>query len=476
MRTTRQALPLSSVLLPKRSLHASKSIDFKGRVAIITGAGGALGQAYALDLAKRGCHLLLNDLGASLTGENTGETQSNVFKLAEHINSLGTSKAVVNTDSVLEGEKIVQQAVQTFGQVDVLVSNAGNLRDKSFHKMADEDWLKVIEVHLQGTFSMTHALWPVLQQQQYGRIVTIGSGAGLYGNFGQANYSSAKMGILGLTQTLAKEGSKYNIQVNCVVPVAASRMTETVLTADLLKELQPAYVAPIVTYLASEGCQVTGGCYEVGGGWYSKVRLQRSKGMSLSPSAESIATNLEGISHFDDEATYPTSPADAFQAIMKARKTASTSSASSSPRATASTASSSHTASQSQELKADQTMRRLQGVLLKHPTLATEAAKIVKARVCVVVMEPQTKEVLSQWLLDLRPDSPVQIIESKSQDVSEKAKVTLKGSDSTISELFEGVKSAEMAYMTGALQIEGSMGTALKIKDLLPLLQEKVHS
>lgn len=385
---------------------------------------------------------------------------------------------MVNTDSVLEGEKIVQQAMQAFGQVDVLVSNAGNLRDKSFHKMAEEDWFKVMEVHLHGTFSMTHALWPILQQQQYGRIVTIGSGAGLYGNFGQANYSSAKMGILGLTQTLAKEGSKYNIQVNCVVPVAASRMTETVLTADLLKELQPAYVAPIVTYLASEGCQVTGGCYEVGGGWYSKVRLQRSKGMSLSPSpsAESIATNLEGISDFDDEATYPTSPADAFQAIMKARKVASTPSVSSSPRATTSTTSSSHKVSDTQELKADQTMRRLQGVLLKHPALATEAAKIVKARVCVVVIDPQTKDVLSKWLLDLRPDSPVQIVESKSQDVSEKAKVTLKGSDSTISELFEGVKSAEMAYMTGALQIEGSMGTALKIKDLLPLLQEKVRS
>jgi multifunctional beta-oxidation protein len=191
--------------LPPRALRLS-TISFEQRVAIITGAGGALGQAYALDLASRGCNLLLNDLGAALSGEDNGATKSNVVLLAEKINSLGKGKAIVNTESVNNADAIVKQALDNFGRCDILINNAGNLRDKSFNKLTKEDWQSVMDVHLNGTFAMSHALWPHFQSQQYGRIVNIGSGAGLYGNFGQANYSSAKMGILGLTQTLAKEG------------------------------------------------------------------------------------------------------------------------------------------------------------------------------------------------------------------------------------------------------------------------------
>ncbi len=182
-------------------------------------------------------------------------------------------KAVYNTDSVANGEKIVEAALKQFGRCDILINNAGNLRDKSFAKLTVEEWESVIGVHLHGTFKVSHAVWPVMQQQNYGRIINIGSGAGLYGNFGQANYSSAKMGILGLTNTLAKEGEKHNITVNCVVPVAGSRMTETVLSADMLKELKAEHVAPIVTYLAHDSSKVTGTCFEVGGGWYSQVKL-----------------------------------------------------------------------------------------------------------------------------------------------------------------------------------------------------------
>lgn len=183
-------------------------LSFVGKTAIITGAGGALGRAYAFDLAKRGCSLLINDLGATLTGSvDSSQKQelSNAEKLVAEIKSQG-GKAVFNSDTVAQGDKIVEAALKEFGRCDILINNAGNLRDKSFVKMTKEDWHSVIDVHLHGTFMLCHALWPHFQQQNFGRIVNIGSGAGLYGNFGQANYSSAKMGILGLTQTLAKEG------------------------------------------------------------------------------------------------------------------------------------------------------------------------------------------------------------------------------------------------------------------------------
>lgn len=177
---------------------------FHGKTAVITGAGGSLGRSYALDLAKRGCQLLLNDIGATLTGERSNQENSlEVF--AEEIRKQG-GKVKVNHDSVTEGSKIVESALKEFGSCDILINNAGNLRDKSFAKMTVEDWHSVINVHLNGTFMLSHAAWPIMQEKKFGRIVNIGSGAGLYGNFGQANYSAAKMGILGLTQTLAKEG------------------------------------------------------------------------------------------------------------------------------------------------------------------------------------------------------------------------------------------------------------------------------
>ena len=188
---------------------------FHGKTAIITGAGGALGRAYALDLAKRGCSLLINDLGATLIGtvdSGSKPEMSNGEKLVAEIKQQG-GKALFNSMSVSEGDKIVEAALKEFGRCDILINNAGNLRDKSFVKMTKEDWHSVMDVHLNGSFLLCHALWPHFQAQNYGRIINIGSGAGLYGNFGQANYSSAKMGILGLTQTLAKEGVSRSFEV-----------------------------------------------------------------------------------------------------------------------------------------------------------------------------------------------------------------------------------------------------------------------
>jgi multifunctional beta-oxidation protein len=209
---------------------ASSKLTFAGKTAIITGAGGALGRSYALDLAKRGCNLLINDVFAALNGAAQADSSSAggiriivhytsviilqqyffIEKLVWEIQKLG-GKASYNGNSVAEGEKIVESALKAFGRCDILINNAGNLRDKSFSKMTLEDWESVLNVHLNGTFKLCHSAWPAMQSQNFGRIINIGSGAGLYGNFGQANYSSAKMGILGLTNTLAKEG------VSCIV-------------------------------------------------------------------------------------------------------------------------------------------------------------------------------------------------------------------------------------------------------------------
>lgn len=449
----------------------SSDISFAGKVAIITGAGGALGQAYALDLARRNCNLLLNDIGAALSGDDTGATKANVVVLAEKINALGKGKAIVSTENVLRGDLIVKQAMDAFGRVDILVNNAGNLRDKSFAKMTAEDWHKVIDVHLHGTFAVSHAAWPIMQAANSGRIINISSGAGLYGNFGQANYSSAKMGILGLTQTLAKEGAKSNIKVNCVVPVAASRMTETVLSADLLKELQPAQVAPLVSYLASEGCAPSGSCFEVGGGWFSQVRLQRSAGVSMgeNTSAEALGERMTEVSRFDDRATYPTSAADAMQAIMMARDRGSAPAASpATPKASAPAV-----PQQTIVMRADGIFMKLDALLLSDPARASEVMQKVKANVLVNVTADGAKDsaVAKQWLLQLHPSGSARVLPYAEDPSRFKTATTLSGSDSTICGLFDGSLSAEFAYLRGKLRIDGHMGVAMKIKRLLEVAQ-----
>lgn len=243
--------------------------------------------------------------------------------MVQEIKSIPNSgKAISSQLSVLQGDEIVKQTIANFGRCDVLINNAGILRDKSFHKMMRSEWKSVIDVHLQGTFELCHAIWPHMQSQNYGRIVNVGSAAGLYGNFGQANYSAAKMGILGLTNTLAKEGAKSNILCNCIVPVADSAMTKTVLPPHLLDLLDPSHIAPFVALLAHESSTLNGSIFEVGGGWYSQVRWQRSQGVILgskqSPATlESIQNSLKQICNFNEQPVYPTATADTLRDILK---------------------------------------------------------------------------------------------------------------------------------------------------------------
>ncbi|MDR3417051.1 MAG: SDR family NAD(P)-dependent oxidoreductase, partial [Nevskia sp.] len=253
----------------------SEGLRYDGKVVIVTGAGNGLGRSHALLFGARGAKVVVNDLGGNIHGG--GKSSAAADKVVEEIKALG-GDAVANYDSVEDGAKIVQTALDAFGTVDVVINNAGILRDMSFHKMSPEDWDLIQRVHLKGSFAVSHAAWPVMRDKGYGRIVMTTSAAGIYGNFGQANYSAAKLGILGLGNTLAIEGRSKNVHVNTIAPIAGSRLTETVLPPELIAALKPEFVSPLVGWLCHEDCKETGGLFEVGAGYIAKLRWERTRG------------------------------------------------------------------------------------------------------------------------------------------------------------------------------------------------------
>jgi NAD(P)-dependent dehydrogenase (short-subunit alcohol dehydrogenase family) len=288
----------------------SDAIRFENQVVIVTGAGGGLGRAHALLFAKHGAKVVVNDLGGSTHGE--GANASAADKVVAEIKAFG-GEAVANHDSVTDGGQIVQCALDSFGRIDVVVNNAGILRDKSFHKMEDTDWDLVYKVHVEGAYKVTRAAWEHLREQQYGRVIFTASTSGIYGNFGQSNYGMAKLGLYGLTRTLAIEGRKNNVLVNAIAPTGGTRMTEGLIPPQVFEQLKPELVSPLVVYLGSDQCKDTGGLYEVGGGWVGKVRWERSLGAGFDPrtgfSPEDVASSwkqigdFEGAVHPDDNVT-----------------------------------------------------------------------------------------------------------------------------------------------------------------------------
>jgi NAD(P)-dependent dehydrogenase (short-subunit alcohol dehydrogenase family) len=239
-------------------------ISLEGRVAVVTGAGRGLGREHALLLGARGAQVIVNDVGGALDGESAGDSPAEQV-VAEIQSAGGTAIADATDVSSIEGaSQIVDLATTTFGRLDVLVNNAGILRDKSFSKMTAAEVDPVMKVHVGGTIWMTKAAWPVFIEQGYGRVVNTTSAAGIFGNFGQANYAAAKAAIVGVTKTLAIEGARHGIQVNAIEPGARTRMTEDLL-GDLADSLDPALVAPLVLWLASRECASTGEVYNVGG-------------------------------------------------------------------------------------------------------------------------------------------------------------------------------------------------------------------
>jgi len=278
-------------------------IDYSGRVAIVTGAGGGLGRTYALELAGRGAKVLVNDLGGARDGTGSGAAMAD--QVVEEIKAAG-GEAVANYDGVHTfegGENIVKQAIEAFGKVDILINNAGILRDKSFAKMDEDLWDLVIAVHLKGIYNVTRPAFVNMKENGYGRIVMTTSGTGLFGNFGQTNYGTAKLGQIGFMKSLRIEGAKKNVKVNAIAPTAASRMTEDIMPPDMLDKLKPEFVLPAVLYLCSEACEDSGVILCAGGGLVQRAAIVVNDGAYLGTepaSVEAVAENWGKITALEN--------------------------------------------------------------------------------------------------------------------------------------------------------------------------------
>ncbi|KAG9053410.1 hypothetical protein FS842_008250 [Serendipita sp. 407] len=307
-------MDIQGALEQSKKLHANKQssppVRFDGQTVIVTGAGAGLGRIYSLMFSSLGANVVVNDV-----------SEKGAKSVADEIIKAG-GKAVPVVCSAEDGEALVKGALDAFGGVHVLVANAGILRDKSFTAMTEKEWDDVIQVHLRGTFKGAKAVWPIFQQQKYGRILNTASGVGIYGNFGQANYSTAKAAIIGLTKSLAIEGKKYGIFANVLAPSAGTAMTQTIWPQEMVEMFKPDYVAPIVGYLTSKANETTSGkLFEVTGGWAAETRWQRSGGFGfphnkeLTP--EAVLSKWDIITGFSDgRATHPTSTQEAIQQLI----------------------------------------------------------------------------------------------------------------------------------------------------------------
>jgi NAD(P)-dependent dehydrogenase (short-subunit alcohol dehydrogenase family) len=274
------------------------SVSFEGRVAIVTGAGGGLGRAYALDLARRGAKVVVNDLGGARDG--SGASLSAAQAVVDEIAAFG-GEAMANGASVTDMaaiEKMVANVKERWGRIDILINNAGILRDKTFAKMTLDDFRTVLDVHLMGSVNCTKAVWDLMREQAYGRILMTTSSTGLYGNFGQANYGAAKLGLVGLMKTLALEGAKYNVHVNTIAPLAATRMTEDLMPPALLEKMGPETVVPAAVFLVSDEAP-TNVILNAGGGGIERAYVTLTRGIHLSAeelTAETVAARFAEIS------------------------------------------------------------------------------------------------------------------------------------------------------------------------------------
>ena len=292
------------------------TISFQDKVAIVTGAGGGLGRAYALELAKRGAKVVVNDLGGSRDG--TGHSDA-ALQVVEEIKAAG-GEAMSNGGSVTEYDQMVEMVAKTkeaWGGVHVLINNAGILRDKSFAKMDMPDFRLVVDVHLNGSANCTKAVWDLMREQNYGRILMTASSTGLYGNFGQANYGAAKLGLAGLTKTLYLEGAKYNVRCNSLAPIAATRMTEDIFPPEAFKMFAPENVVPAALFLVSEDAP-SNVIMGAGAGFFHTAYITMTQGMALRGddlSPEGVAANFAAISDRAGE-TVPQSGAEQSMAAM----------------------------------------------------------------------------------------------------------------------------------------------------------------
>jgi NAD(P)-dependent dehydrogenase (short-subunit alcohol dehydrogenase family) len=298
----------------------SDQITFDNRVAIVTGGGGGLGRTYCTELARRGAKVVVNDLGGGTDGTGAGTSAADA--VVEDIKAAG-GEAIANYDSVATpegGQAITQAALDAFGTVDIVINNAGTLRDKSFASLDMEDLRAIVEVHLYGAFHVTQPAFRVMKEKGYGRILNTASGAGMWGNFGQSNYGAAKMGLVGLTNVLAAEGAKYNIKANVIAPIAKSRLTEDLL-GPMADALAPDLVMPLSLFLVSEACDLTHEIFSLGGGRYSRAFIGLTQGWTAEkgtkPSIEDIRDHLGDI-RAEEGYIVPTGINEEMMLLMKA--------------------------------------------------------------------------------------------------------------------------------------------------------------
>jgi len=411
---------------------------YDGKVVVITGAGVGLGRAYALFYATRGAKIVVNDLGTSHLGTGTGHNAADL--VVKEVKALG-GVAVANYDSVEFGDKVIKTAIDNFGRVDILINNAGILRDKAFKNMTKDDWDLIVKVHLNGVFSCTKAAYPYMLTQKYGRIINVSSPAGLYGAFGQVNYSCAKSGMIGFTQTLAIEGFKNNILVNAIAPVAATRMTETVFSKDVLEKLKVDYIVPLVAYLTHESCKENGQIFEIGGRWIAKLRWQRSEGAYFDGKfgPEEVRDKMPNILNFEQGTpSYPTEGMSGIQ-IMVAHEERNIKS----------------NKANSKTLKSDSGFN-----LIKNYLGNEEGSALIQKIDSIYqfdLIEQKGGEVVRSWTIDLKNGKG-----SCKEGTSKDADAVFTMTDEDFVDVTLGKLNPQMAFVQGKMKIKGNMGKATK--------------
>ncbi|KAL6723040.1 D-family protein [Ancylostoma duodenale] len=426
------------------------ALRFDGRVAIVTGAGGGLGRTYALELAKRGCKVVVNDLGGDAHG--TSASTSMADKVVGEIKAAG-GQAVANYDSVEFGEKIVKTAIDAFGRVDIVINNAGILRDVSLVKMTDLDWDLIFKVHVKGAYSVTKAAWPYMRKQNYGRIIVTSSNAGIYGNFGQTNYAAAKSALVGFSNSLAQEGAKYNIVANALIPTAGSRLTQTVLPESLLNALKPEYVTPLAVYLCHESFTESGKVFEAGAGWYGTLKYYRSVGKVIpNATAENLRDNWSKITDMKD-AQHFESMRDMMSELMGTMADAQESGAENH------SAPSSRSGDFPSHIKCSALFKEMNEGVQQDPS----AVKKINA-IILYILTDGTKEI-GKFTLDFKSASPsVYYGDVKN---GEKPTATVTVSDDDFLDIASGKLNPQKAFMGGKLKVKGNVMLLQKLQTVL---------
>jgi len=430
----------------------------------------------------------VNDLGGSLAGQGSSKRAADA--VVDEIRTLG-GQALANYDSVLDGESIIKAAIDHFGHVDILINNAGILQDGSFAKMTPQQWSSVLDVHVQGAYRTTRAVWNHMRERRYGRVLFISSAAGLYGNFGQANYSAAKLALVGLTGVLALEGSKRNVLVNCAAPIAASRMTATVLPQDMLDALQPAFVAPAAAYLVHEQCSETGSVFEMGAGWMAKLRMERGQGAfyPVAPPAQvadalgatgaggapaptppstalhlweqfspdHLAADWKTVMNWKD-AEHPQSNQEVFGVLMQHFDDAKAAQAAA---ASIGAAAQAPAGAATPGFKCDALFAQMTAAVKADPV---GTSKSLGANVRFSVAGEGGRHAC--WLLQAS-SPPATVLFEGSAPGSAAAQLTVTAPDAVMAQLASGGLSAQQAFMRGKLKLKGNMALAGKLGGLL---------